>query len=80
MNVKKYKKIKNKLYESKAMGKIDKNNKILQFNIKLKEAISRLKNFLFINNFGLKIFIGTVIININRKKLNIICKNSIIFT
>ena len=62
------------------MGKIDKNNKILQFNIKLKEAISRLENFLFINNFGLKILIGTVIIKKNRKKLNIICKNSIIFT
>ena len=59
---------------------MDKNNKILQFNIKLKEAISRLENFLFINNFGLKILIGTVIINKNRKKLNIICKNSIIFT
>ena len=62
------------------MGKMDKNNKILQFNIKLKEAISRLEIFLFINNFGLKILIGTVIINKNRKKLNIICKNSIIFT
>ena len=62
------------------MGKIDKNNKILQFNIKLKEAISRLENFLFINNFGLIILIGTVIIKKNRKKLNIICKNSIIFT
>ena len=62
------------------MGKMDKNNKILQFNIKLKEAISRLENFLFINNFGLKILIGTVIIKKNRKKLNIICKNSIIFT
>ena len=62
------------------MGKIDKNNKILQFNIKLKEAISRLENFLFINNFGLKMLIGTVIIKENRKKLNIICKNSIIFT
>ena len=62
------------------MGKIDKNNKILQFNIKLKETISRLENFLFINNFGLKILIGTVIIKKNRKKLNIICKNSIIFT
>ena len=62
------------------MGKMDKNNKILQFNIKLKEAISRLENFLFINNFGLKILIGTVIINKNRKRLNIICKNSIIFT
>ena len=62
------------------MGKIDKNNKILQFNIKLKEAIPRLENFLFINNFGLKILIGTVIIKKNRKKLNIICKNSVIFT
>ena len=61
------------------MGKIDKNNKILQFNIKLKEAISRLENFLFINNFGLIILIGTVIIKKNRKKLKIICKNSIIF-
>ena len=62
------------------MGKIDKNNKILQFNIKLKEAISRLKNFLLVNNPELKILIGTVIIKENRKKINIICKNSIIFT
>ena len=56
------------------------NNKILQFNIKLKEAISRLKNFLLVNNLELKILIGTVIIKENRKKINIICKNSIIFT
>ena len=62
------------------MGKIDKNNKILQFNIKLKEAIPRLENFLLINNLELKILIGTVIIKKNTKKLNIICKNSIIFT
>ena len=62
------------------MGKMDKNNKILQFNIKLKEAISRLKNFLLVNNPELKILIGTVIIKENRKKINIICKNSIIFT
>ena len=62
------------------MGKIDKNNKILQFNIKLKEAIPRLENFLLISNFELKTLIGTVIIKKNRKKLNIICKNSIIFT
>ena len=62
------------------MGKIDKNNKILQFNIKLKEAIPRLENFLLINNLELKILIGTVIIKKNRKKLNIICKNSVIFT
>ncbi len=62
------------------MGKMDKNNKILQFNNKLKEAVSRLKKFFFINNSELKILIGTVIIKKNRKKLNIICKNSIIST
>ena len=62
------------------MGKIDKNNKILQFNIKLKEAISRLENFLFINNFGLIILIGTVIIKKNKIKLSNICKTSIMLT
>ncbi len=31
------------------MGKIDINNKMLQFNIKLKDAISKLKNFLLTN-------------------------------
>ena len=72
--------IKNKLYDLKEKGKKEINSNILQFNIKLKEAISRLENFLFINNFGLKILIGTVIIKKNRKKLNIICKNSVIFT
>jgi hypothetical protein len=79
MNAKKYKKTKNKLYESKAMGNIDKNNKILQFNIKLKDAVPRIENLLLRNIFGLKIFIGTEMIRKNRKKLNIICKNSIIF-
>ena len=59
---------------------MDKNNKILQFNIKLKEAIPRLENFLLINNFELKILIGTVINKENRIKLNNICNNSSIFT
>ena len=79
MNVKKYKKIKNKLYVSKATGKIDKNNKILQFNIRLKDAVPRIETLLLINSFGLKIFIGTEIIKKNKRKLNIICKNSVIF-
>ena len=59
---------------------MDKNNKILQFNIKLKEAISKLKYFLLTNNFELKILSGTVIIKENRIKLNNICNNSSIFT
>ena len=72
--------IKNKLYNLKEKGKREINSNILQFIIKLKEAISKLKSFLLKNNFELKILIGTVIIKKNRKKLNIICKNSIIFT
>ena len=71
--------IKNKLYEPKEVGRKDISNKILQFNIKLKEAISKQKNFLLKNNFELKILIGTKIINENRKKMDIICKSSIIF-
>ena len=55
-------------------------NKILQFNIKLKEAISKLKYFLLINNFELKILNGTVIIRENTIKLNNICNNSTIST
>ena len=53
-------------------------NKILQFNIKLKEAISKLKYFLLTNNFELKILNGTVIIRENTIKLNNICNNSTI--
>ena len=70
--------IKNKLYNFKEKGKKESNSSILQFNIKLKEAISKLKKFLLINNFEWKIFTGTAIIKKNKKKLNIICKNSII--
>ena len=42
-------------------------------------AVTKIENLLLINSFGLKIFIGTEMIRKNRKKLNIICKNSIIF-
>jgi hypothetical protein len=49
---------------------MDINNKILQFNIRLKEATSKQKKFLLINGFELKILIGTVMINKNRIKLN----------
>ena len=62
------------------MGKIDINNKMLQFNIKLKDAISKLNNFLLTNIWGLKILTGTVIIKESRIKLNNICEISIIFT
>ena len=52
----------------------------MQFNIKLNEATSKLKYFLLINIFELKILTGTVIIKEKRIKVNNICKNSIIFT
>ena len=68
------------LYSFKEIGKIDINNKILQFNIRLKDATSKQKKFLFINGFELKILIGTVIIKKNRIKLNNIWKSSAIFT
>jgi|TARA_B100001971_G_scaffold202597_1_gene216557 repressor of nif and glnA expression len=72
--------IKNKLYKLKEKGKREINSNILQFIIKLKEAISKLKNFLLKNNFELKILIGTVIIKKNKIKLSNICKTSIMFT
>jgi|TARA_B100001971_G_C17829041_1_gene352832 hypothetical protein len=72
-------KINNKLYNRKEIGKKDRNNKILQFNIKLKEAISKLKYLLLVNNFELKILNGIVIIKENRIKLNNICNSSAIF-
>ena len=59
---------------------MDINNKILQFNIRLKEAISKQKKFLLVNGFELKILIGTVIIKKNRAKLNNIWKSSTIST
>ena len=61
------------------MGKMDINNKMLQFNIKLKDATSKLKNFLLTNILQLKMLTGTVIIKENRIKLNNICEISIIF-
>ena len=71
--------IKNKLYVLKEKGKKEINSNILQFNIKLKEAISKLKKFLLINIFEFKILKGTVIINENKIKLKNICDSSIIF-
>ena len=47
--------IKNKLYKLKEKGKREINSNILQFIIKLKEATSKQKKFLPINNFVLKI-------------------------
>ena len=67
------------LYSFKEIGKIDINNKILQFNIKLKDAISKLKKFLLNNIFEFKILKGTVIMNENKTKLKNICESSIIF-
>jgi hypothetical protein len=61
------------------MGKMDINNKMLQFNIKLKDATSKLKNFLLTNILQLKMLTGTVIIKKNRIKLSNICEISIIF-
>jgi len=61
------------------MGKKEINSNILQFNIKLKEAISKLKKFLLINIFEFKILKGTVIISENKIKLKNICDSSIIF-
>tara|TARA_B100001013_G_C24583015_1_gene431438 strand:+ start:192 stop:413 length:222 start_codon:yes stop_codon:yes gene_type:complete len=72
--------IKNKLYSLKEKGKREINSNILQFIIKLKEAISKLKSFLLKNNFELKILIGTVIIKKNKIKLSNICKTSIMLT
>jgi len=72
--------IKNKLYNLKEKGKREINSNILQFIIKLKEAISKLKSFLLKNNFELKILIGTVIIKKNKIKLSNICKTSIMLT
>ena len=43
--------IKNKLYNLKEKGKREINSNILQFIIKLKEAISKLKNFLLKKKF-----------------------------
>ena len=66
------------MYEFIAIGIIDNKSKILQFINKLKEAISNLKFFLFIDKLELKIFIGTVTDKQKIKKIKIICNNSII--
>ena len=62
------------------MGKKEINSNILQFNIKLKEATFKPKNFLLMNIFESIIFTGTVIIKEKKIKLKNICKNSIIFS
>ena len=59
---------------------IDSSSKTLQFNNKLKEAISKLNLFFLANSFELKTLIGTVIVKQKIKKIRIICNSSIIFS
>ena len=59
---------------------IDSSSKTLQFNNKLKEAISKLNLFFLANSFELKTLIGTVTVKQKIKKIRIICNSSIIFS